>query len=103
LGPFSLRVAKNDPTIVGRLSRKVMKRFTPKRQHLVELTTTHNNRTDLHTQRLTIPSRAAFVAMDKIESNGAHRGIKQRAVVDLVVSPPELDERFLDDVFGIGR
>jgi hypothetical protein len=40
--------------------------------------------------------------MDKIESNGAHRGIKQRGVVDLVVSPPELDERFLDDVFGIG-
>ena len=45
---------------------------------------------------------AAFVATEKIESDRAHSGIKQRAIVNLVVSPPELDESFLDNVFGVG-
>src|SRR4029077_5601782 len=46
-------------------------------------------------------SSATFVATDKIESDRTYRGVKQRAVVDLVVSPPKLDESFLDNVFGI--
>jgi len=48
-----------------------------------------------------LASRAAFVATNEIESDGTYRGVKERAVVDLVVSPPELDESFLDNVFGI--
>src|SRR4030095_1105125 len=44
---------------------------------------------------------AAFVARDKIESDRAHSGVKERAIVNFVVSPPKLDESFLHNVFGI--
>ena len=49
-----------------------------------------------------LASRAAYVAADKIESDGAHSGIKQPAVRNIVVPPPELDESFLDNVFRVG-
>jgi hypothetical protein len=54
-------------------------------------------------KRSGLTASAAFVAADKIESDRTNGGVKQRAVVDLVVSPPKLDERFLDNVFGISR
>ena len=46
---------------------------------------------------------AAAVATDKVKSDRPHRGIKQRAVLDLMVAPPELNESFLDNVFRVGR
>src|SRR5437667_8509667 len=48
-----------------------------------------------------LASGAAFVATNKIESDRTHGGVKQRAIIDRVVSPPKLDEGFLDNVFGV--
>src|SRR5262245_17333814 len=52
-------------------------------------------------KRSGLTSSTAFVATDKIESDRAHSREKQRAIINLVVSPPEFDESFLDNVFGI--
>jgi hypothetical protein len=44
----------------------------------------------------------ALVAAQTIERGGADCGVKEGAIFDRMLTAPETDERFLDDVFGIG-
>jgi hypothetical protein len=48
IGPSSLRITKNHPSALGRLSGDVVERMLPEFQHLVELITADDNRADLH-------------------------------------------------------
>jgi hypothetical protein len=48
-------------------------------------------------------ARAPAVATKKIEGNGAHRRVKQAAIRDVVLFSPETNERFLNNVFRVGR
>src|SRR5262249_54834197 len=48
VGSSSLRIAKNYPAVCRSFSRNVVQRLLPKRQHLVELVTTDDDRADLH-------------------------------------------------------
>src|SRR5205823_3984075 len=43
------------------------------------------------------------VAAKKIERDGPDRCVKKSTIADVVISSPKLDERFLNNVFGIGR
>jgi hypothetical protein len=48
------------------------------------------------------PSRSPTVAPNEIERNGTHGCVEQRAVIDVVITSPKLDESFLNNVFGVG-
>src|SRR5262249_19806570 len=48
VGSSSLRIAKNYPAVCRSFSRNVVQRLLPKRQHLVELVTTDDDRADPH-------------------------------------------------------
>src|ERR1700731_1377639 len=45
---------------------------------------------------------APAVAPEKIESNGAHRCVKEAAIRDVMLFSPETDESFLDNVLRVG-
>src|SRR5581483_526546 len=47
------------------------------------------------------PSETAFVATDKVQSNGTHRRVKQSSIGNCVVSPPKFDKSLLHNVFSI--
>ena len=46
--------------------------------------------------------RPALIAPQTIERGRADGGVKQPAIFDRMLAPPETDERLLNNVFGIG-
>ena len=46
-------------------------------------------------------SRSPAIASNKVEGDGAHGRIEQRAIIDVMIAPPKFNESFLNNVFRI--